>query len=788
MSRSIDLSAAASFLSALVDTKTERIIIQTFPDLDAKTLPPGTPKPPDNPLLARVFNTSLVELSGLEPALQALQDQGAGVFFQVNAGERRGKKHVSRIRALFVDADGAPMEPVKAAMPVPAAVVFSSPGKFHVYWSVVDCALPSFTPAQKALAAAYGTDPTVHNLDRVMRLPGTWHLKNPAAPYKVAASLPRGGNPKTYTLNELSPGGVTSGVPPQSQQQPARNHAGTHPVPATARSGSGRLLDSLQAGGEAFVLPAILPPGDRTQTLVRYAGSLVGQGYNEASVREAVKKACVERCPPGAEPIPDDVMEREIMGAVASFIQRRDLESAAAAPLPTEHNPFGPDAQPQPMDHVNGHTLEAFLDRYVFVETDSLVIDTQAHSEKAVYKFREFERSHENKRVGTAKLAGKWLRCPARKTVRDTIYVPSAEKIITQQGHEMYNTFGGYAAQPLQCTWDDPDLDIMKRHLYLLMPEAGARLRLLKWMAFGVQRPDIRIPWAPLIISQQGVGKGWLYHLLMSMVGAKNCAMINPDDLGEKKSQYNEYMSGTLIVCLDEMRTQRRWDMMERLKPLITEPHMMVNRKFGGKGQERIFANFIVFTNHPDAAALTADDRRFWVYHSQACVPSNEYFNELYGWLKTCGPAKLLYLLMNQDLSDYKFAERPPMTKAKERMIEESMGEIEQCIRDAIEDKTGIFEADIVDHSLVERFVMSKLNISQLDSKDKNIIRHVLASLSPELLQSRYRIDLKRDGSENVKVRCKCIRNAGKWQQETAENIGAEYHKAWLIATSLIRT
>ncbi|MGH8603344.1 MAG: DNA-primase RepB domain-containing protein, partial [Gammaproteobacteria bacterium] len=73
----------------------------------------------------------------------------------------------------------------------------SSPGKYHVYWLVSDCPLESFPPAQKALAAKYGGDPVVHDLTRVMRLPGFFHQKkepfltriiheNPCLPYAMA--------------------------------------------------------------------------------------------------------------------------------------------------------------------------------------------------------------------------------------------------------------------------------------------------------------------------------------------------------------------------------------------------------------------------------------------------------------------------------------------------------------------------------------------------------------------------------------------------------------------------
>ncbi|GAA5438224.1 hypothetical protein Daqu01_03369 [Deinococcus aquaticus] len=102
-----------------------------------------------------------------------------GVYFAVNvmkagAGRRRSDT-VGRVAAVFLDLDGAPLP---ANFPIqPTAIVESSPGRFHVYWAV-DGVLPEeFGTLQKTLAELYGGDPVVHDLARVMRLPGYWHGK-----------------------------------------------------------------------------------------------------------------------------------------------------------------------------------------------------------------------------------------------------------------------------------------------------------------------------------------------------------------------------------------------------------------------------------------------------------------------------------------------------------------------------------------------------------------------------------------------------------------------------------
>lgn len=123
------------------------------------------------------------------PELEVLNRNGAGIFFMANEGDGeikpgaktcRTQANVIRVRALFGDLDGAPLEPVMTSEDPPDFVVATSPGRWHVYWLIDDCELHEFNHLQKSLAAHFGGDPSVCDLPRVMRLPGFWHRKSDA--------------------------------------------------------------------------------------------------------------------------------------------------------------------------------------------------------------------------------------------------------------------------------------------------------------------------------------------------------------------------------------------------------------------------------------------------------------------------------------------------------------------------------------------------------------------------------------------------------------------------------
>jgi hypothetical protein len=57
-------------------------------------------------------------------------------------------------------------------------IVQTSEGKWHIYWCVDDAPLSGFAETQKKLSALFGSDPSVCDLPRVMRLPGFPHQKD----------------------------------------------------------------------------------------------------------------------------------------------------------------------------------------------------------------------------------------------------------------------------------------------------------------------------------------------------------------------------------------------------------------------------------------------------------------------------------------------------------------------------------------------------------------------------------------------------------------------------------
>jgi len=176
---------AERFLTAFVPT-TDRHTYQTFDEskerkkerAEANKLRKQQGKPELKDPFAHIFHGTLAKHWN---TLVMLNNKGAGIYFTVCETDLKGRKknNIKRVRAGFGDLDGSPLDPVNAAEVQPHIVVESSPGRYHPYYIIADdMPLEEFEPLQKAIAARFNGDPSVHDLPRVMRLPGFIHRKD----------------------------------------------------------------------------------------------------------------------------------------------------------------------------------------------------------------------------------------------------------------------------------------------------------------------------------------------------------------------------------------------------------------------------------------------------------------------------------------------------------------------------------------------------------------------------------------------------------------------------------
>ena len=166
----LDREEARKFLRRL-DPNSEVFVFQAFDDS----------QPRRGRELARTLHGTLDQHWS---TLERLSRQGAGVFVcinKINLAGKRTTENVIAVRAYFADFDKVNPETIVSNLKLlglrPHMVVPSSLGKWHVYWFIDGASLEEFPQTQERLAAVLGSDPSVKDLPRVMRLPGFPHQK-----------------------------------------------------------------------------------------------------------------------------------------------------------------------------------------------------------------------------------------------------------------------------------------------------------------------------------------------------------------------------------------------------------------------------------------------------------------------------------------------------------------------------------------------------------------------------------------------------------------------------------
>lgn len=162
------LETARRFLNFMAGEK-GNIATRTFTDDPAKK---GNDRGRNGSLQLPVFSQDLRPLA-------TQNKQGRGIFWVVNeGGQKRGD--IVAIRALFVDYDGDDLPGFLKrldGLPPPHAIIESSPEKRHVYWKCQGIPVAEFKALQQGLIARLGTDKSIHDPSRVMRVPGFLHQK-----------------------------------------------------------------------------------------------------------------------------------------------------------------------------------------------------------------------------------------------------------------------------------------------------------------------------------------------------------------------------------------------------------------------------------------------------------------------------------------------------------------------------------------------------------------------------------------------------------------------------------
>jgi hypothetical protein len=112
---------------------------------------------------------------------------------------------------------------------------------------------------------------------------------------------------------------------------------------------------------------------------------------------------------------------------------------------------------------------------------------------------------------------------------------------------------------------------------YLFINESE-RHEALRWCATLIARPDIRMHYGMLLISErQGVGKTTLgAGILAPLVGIQNVGFPGENDI---TAAFNEWVAHKRLAIVSEIYSGSSWKAYHALKAVITDKDITVNQK-----------------------------------------------------------------------------------------------------------------------------------------------------------------------------------------------------------------
>jgi len=298
-------------------------------------------------------------------------------------------------------------------------------------------------------------------------------------------------------------------------------------------------------------------------------------------------------------------------------------------------------------------------------------------------------------------------------------------QIIYQDGRALVNS---YVPVAVDCTEGDagPFLDLMNR----LLPDPRDREVLLAYMAACVQHVGKKFQWAPLMQGAQGNGKTFIATCLSRAIGERYTHLVNPKDVG---NVFNAWVQGKLLAVIEEVYTSDNADMIEDLKPLITNKRIPIQGKGANQTTGDNRANFFMCTNHKDAIKITRNDRRFCVFYTPQQEAEDikrdgmwgNYFPELYEWGDSGGFAIVAWYLKNYQipaaLNPAGECHRAPITTSTEEAFENSLGVWEQKVRESCEEGIPGFIGGWVSSMAVSKLFDGKISTAKRTEILKNL-------------------------------------------------------------------
>jgi chloramphenicol 3-O-phosphotransferase len=623
----------------------------------------------------RTFSPTQTGLKALSVWLEEFNGT-RNIYFSVNRvrGEltkKATREDIAEMPWLHVDIDPRAGEELKEeqaralallstklpqGVPAPTVIVFSG-GGYQGFWKLekpieINGDLVRAEDAKRynqQLELLFGAD-ACHNIDRIMRLPGTINIPNAVKKKKgrkaVLATLVQWEADNVYALDRFTPA-------PQVQMVGETGFGG---APVQVGGNIDRYsIDDLDKWNIPDRLKVIIVQGNHPEEKK--------EGDNSRS--SWLFDVCCNLVRHG---VPDEVVFSIItdpdFGISGSVIEQKDPAKYALRQIGR--------AKEEAIDPW----LRKLNDKYAVIGNmggkcrviEEIWDPVLQRPRLTRQSFDDFRNRHMHKTVqagvtqqGKAvlvPLGNWWLKQPQRRQYDGLVFAPG------QEIEGSYNMWKGFACQSLP-----GDCNLFLDHVRNNVCSGNEYLYayLMGWMARCIQQPDSPGHTAIVLRGMRGVGKSIFAKIFGSLFGRHFLHISNPSHL---VGNFNAHLRDTVVLFADEAFYAGDKKHVSILKTLITEETISIEAKGIDVETAPNFVHLIMASNDDHVIPAGGDERRFLVLDvGRGHQKDGKYFSAMMRQMDKGGREALLYHLMHLSLAGFDVRDVPDTAALHEQKM-----------------------------------------------------------------------------------------------------------------------
>jgi hypothetical protein len=624
----------------------------------------------------------------------------ANLYFHVNRpltdlNKKAEREDIKEVRWLHVDVDPRVGEPVEdeqrrilslmtqkrpAGIPQPTVIIFSG-GGYQAFWRlempiIIDGQLEAAERAALyniALEQAFQGD-NCHNIDRIMRLPGTVNIPDERKRLKgrrpALARVVQFEEATRYSLTSFK-----AAAPARSDQSAALGRPGQSSNSVQVGGNLRRIIDLAEL--DEWGVP------DRVKVIV-------GQGKHpdEPKLNDNSRSAWLfdAVCSLVRQHVPDEIIFSLLMDpdwAISESVRDKRPSAEKYAIRQIE----------RAKEEVESPDLRLLNEKHFVIENDAgrcrvaewVPSEGDGREQLSMQSFEDFRNRYMNKQVPIGinskgnpsfKPLGRfWLEHEMRRQFRGLVFRPGKQQVI----NGFLNLWRGFGIEPKSGDWSR-----MREHIASVLAngDQGSADYIFNWASWAVQNPDQPAEVALVFKGGQGTGKSTFGRAMRLLFGQHGLQVVTPSQFA---GRFNAHMQDVCLLFADEAVRPDDKSARGILKALLTERNLPME----GKGRDIVqmvnYAKVIMASNDEWVVPAELDDRRFAIFRvAEARKQNATYFEALNEELQNGGLPAMLYDLLERPLGNWHPRVEIPHTAEKDFQKTASLTGLEKLLLDML--------------------------------------------------------------------------------------------------------